>query len=109
MSAPDFWDNPEAARALMDEVNPQKRRMEQFRALESSLEDVEVAIEMAGEEPEMAAEAKAEYDAWCKRLEEFELITLLNGPHDNAGCYLTIHAGAGGTEACDWAGMLLRM
>ena len=44
MSAPDFWDNPEAARALMSEVNPLKRRLEQFRSLESGLEDVEVAV-----------------------------------------------------------------
>ena len=95
MSAPDFWDNPEAARALMNEVNPLKRRLEQFRSLESGLEDVEVAVEMAGEDPDMAGEAKAEYDAWFKRLEEFELLTLLNGPHDNAGCYVTSHAGAG--------------
>ncbi|MGN0836005.1 MAG: peptide chain release factor 2 [Akkermansia sp.] len=109
MSAPDFWDDPQAARELMNEVNPLKRRMEQYRALESGLEDVEVAVEMAAEEPEMAAEAETEYKAWVKRLEEFELVTLLNGPHDAAGCYITIHAGAGGTEACDWASMLMRM
>ncbi len=109
MSAPDFWDDPAAARALMSEINPLKRRLEQYRALEKSLEDVDVAIEMAREEPEMAPEADAEYKAWVKKLEEFELITLLNGPHDSAGCYITIHAGAGGTEACDWASMLMRM
>ena len=109
MSAPDFWDNPTAARELMNEVNPLKRRLEKFHELETGLENVEVAIEMAEEEPEMAAEAHAEYNAWVKSLEEFELLTLLNGPHDNAGCYITIHAGAGGTEACDWASMLMRM
>ena len=109
MSAPDFWDDPAAARALMSEVNPLKHRLEQYRALESKLEDVEVAIEMAREEPEMAAEAKREYDEWFRKLQEFELLTLLNGPHDSAGCYVTIHAGAGGTEACDWASMLMRM
>ena len=106
MGAPDFWDNPATARALMAEVNPLKRRLEQFRALESGLDDIEGIIEMAQEEPEIAEEALAEYDAWVKRLQDFELITLLNGPHDNAGCYVTIHAGAGGTEACDWASML---
>ena len=109
MSAPDFWDDPEAARSLMAEVNPLKRRLEQYRALESGLEDVEAALELAREEQDLAAEAAAEYDAWQKRLEEFELITLLNGPHDASGCYITIHSGAGGTEACDWASMLLRM
>ncbi len=111
MAAPDFWDNPEKARALMSELNPLKRRLEKFRSLESGIEDVEVAIEMAAEDDdmEMAREAKAEYDAWSKRLKDFELLTLLNGAHDNAGCYITIHAGAGGTEACDWASMLMRM
>ena len=66
MSAPDFWDNPEAARALMNEVNPLKRRLEQFRSLESGLEDVEVAVEMAAEDYDMAPEAKAEYDTMQK-------------------------------------------
>lgn len=111
MSAPDFWDNPEKARLLMNEINPLKRRLEQFREMESSIEDVEVGIEMALEEnePEMAIEARQEYEAWEKRLKEFEVLTLLNGDHDNAGCFITIHAGAGGTEACDWASMLMRM
>ena len=57
----------------------------------------------------MKTKAVRLYGANDIRLEEFELLTLLNGPHDNAGCYVTIHAGAGGTEACDWASMLLRM
>lgn len=111
MSAPDFWDNPEKARLLMNEINPLKRRLEQFREMESSIEDVEVGIEMALEEnePEMAIEARNEYEAWEKKLKDFEVLTLLNGDHDNAGCFITIHAGAGGTEACDWASMLTRM
>ena len=109
MSAPDFWDNPEEARTLMAEVNPLKRRLEKYRTLEDEVADVEAGLELAKEEPELAAEAAAEYEAWEKKLEEFELITLLNGPHDAAGCYITIHSGAGGTEACDWASMLLRM
>lgn len=111
MSAPDFWDNPNEARALMNEINPMKRRLEQMRALETGLEDIEVLIEMAREEDDhnMAVETVKEYHAWVKKLEEFELITLLNGAHDSAGCYITIHAGAGGTEACDWASMLMRM
>ena len=50
-----------------------------------------------------------EFARWQKSLADFELLTLLNGPQDQASCYVTIHAGAGGTEACDWASMLLRM
>ncbi len=109
MSAPDFWNDQEAARALMASINPLKHRLEQYRALEAELEDVEAAVELGKEEPELAAEALKEYEVWVKKLEEFELLTLLNGPHDAAGCYITIHSGAGGTEACDWASMLLRM
>ncbi len=111
MSAPDFWENQEEARALMNEVNPLKKRLESMRALEAGLADVEALIEMAREENDaaMARETVSEYRAWVKKLEAFELLTLLNGPYDAAGCYITIHAGAGGTEACDWAGMLMRM
>lgn len=109
MSASDFWDNPEEARALMDKVNPVKKRMESFLALEARLDDLDVLIELGGDDAEMAREAVQEYGAWQKSLAEFELLTLLNAPHDQAGTYLTIHAGAGGTEACDWAEMLLRM
>ena len=50
-----------------------------------------------------------EFAKWQKSLADFELLTLLNSPQDQASCYVTIHAGAGGTEACDWASMLLRM
>lgn len=112
MSAPDFWDNPEAARALMARVNPLKRRLEAFQGLESKLDDVDVMIEFAHEDENdhsLTEEAVREYAAWQKALADFELLTLLNGEHDQAGSYITIHAGAGGTEACDWASMLLRM
>ena len=97
MSAPDFWDDQNAARALMAEVNPLKHRMEAFSALKSRLEDIDAAIELAQEadDDDLGREAVEEFARWQKSLADFEL--------------LTIHAGAGGTEACDWASMLLRM
>ena len=111
MSLPDFWDHPEEARSLMAKVNPLKKKLEAFYALEARLNDLDVLVEFAAEEDDhdMANEAVQEYSAWVKALADFELLTLLNGDHDQAGSYVTIHAGAGGTEACDWAGMLLRM
>ena len=111
MSAPDFWDDQNAARALMAEVNPLKHRMEAFSALKSRLEDIDAAIELAQEadDDDLGREAVEEFARWQKSLADFELLTLLNGPQDQASCYVTIHAGAGGTEACDWASMLLRM
>lgn len=111
MSAPDFWDDQNAARALMAEVNPLKRRMEAYADLEGKLADIDATIELAleADDDELAKEAVDAFGAWQKSLGEFELITLLNGPQDQSNCYLTIHAGAGGTEACDWASMLLRL
>ena len=112
MSAPDFWDDQEEARALMAKVNPLKRKLESYRELEKKLDDIEVLVEFAREDesdPELAKEAELEYEAGQKALADFELLTLLHGEHDQAGAYVTIHAGAGGTEACDWASMLLRM
>ena len=111
MSAPDFWDDQNAARALMAEVNPLKHRMEAFSALKSRLEDIDATIELAQEadDDDLGREAVEEFAKWQKSLADFELLTLLNGPQDQASCYVTIHAGAGGTEACDWASMLMRM
>lgn len=111
MSAPDFWDDPQKARELMDAVNPLKRRLEFFSKLEAQLDDIDVTIELAQAEDddELAQEALTGYKQWQQSLADFELLTLLNGAHDAASCYVNIHAGAGGTEACDWAGMLLRL
>ena len=111
MSAPDFWDDQNAARALMAEVNPLKHRMEAFSALKSRLEDIDAAIELAQEadDDDLGREAVEEFARWQKSLADFELLTLLNGPQDQASCDVTIHAGAGGTEACDWESTVLRM
>ena len=102
---------PPYLEALMAEVNPLKHRMEAFSALKSRLEDIDAAIELAQEadDDDLGREAVEEFARWQKSLADFELLTLLNGPQDQASCYVTIHAGAGGTEACDWASMLLRM
>ena len=111
MSAPDFWDDQNAARALMAEVNPLKHRMEAFSGLKSRLEDIDATIELAQEadDDDLGREAVEEFAKWQKSLADFELLTLLNGPQDQASCYVTIHAGAGGTEAQDWCAMLYRM
>lgn len=75
------------------------------------MHDLDELIELAHEveDDETTRETLVEFEAVGKAMDEFELLTLLNAPHDEAPAYLTIHAGAGGTEACDWAAMLLRM
>jgi len=115
MSAPDFWDNRERAQSLVEEVATLRNKIQPFQALEQGIEDIEVLKLLALEETDhaqqvaAAAEVESEYTAFLQKLEDFELKSYLNGPQDRANCFLIIHSGAGGTESCDWAGMLLRM
>ncbi len=85
--------------------------VETVRGLESRYEDVQVLIEMGYEEndPEMAKELEAELQEFEAQFEAFKIRTLLSGEYDACSAIVTLHAGAGGTESCDWAGMLYRM
>ena len=115
MSAPDFWESRERAQSLVEEVSTLRNKIQPFRALEQGLDDLEVLKALALEETDHAqqvaatAEVESEYGDFLQKLEDFELKSYLNGPQDRANCFLIIHSGAGGTESCDWAGMLLRM
>ncbi|MGB1128920.1 MAG: peptide chain release factor 2 [Haloferula sp.] len=111
MGAPDFWDNPEKARTISEKAASMKKKIETFSGLESGLDDVLAAIELAKEfdDEDSAKEAVEQAQQLDKDIASFELLTLLNKPNDEANCYLVIQAGAGGTEACDWAQMLHRM
>ncbi len=114
MAADTFWNNRESAQKLIDEANSLRRKIEPLLKSEKQVEDFQVMIELAGGEPE-AEQARHERDLerelaqFSKELESLELKVFLNGPHDRNNCILSINAGAGGTEACDWAEMLLRM
>lgn len=111
MSANDFWDNPTKAQETVEEANIVKRKLLPFLELEKRQEDLLEVIQLAKEyqDAESAEEANKEFNSIVKALDSFELITLLNKPQDPSSCYLTINSGAGGTEASDWASMLLRM
>lgn len=111
MSAPDFWDSPGKARAVSSERAVIGQKVDTFHKLETRVADFDVLLEMAAadEDPALRLEAKAEYPAMVKALDDFEVLMLMSGPLDASNAYLTVHAGAGGTEACDWAGMLYRM
>ncbi len=111
MGAPDFWDNQDRAREMNTKVSGLKKKLESLNKLNSSYDDVLASIELAKEfdDDDSAAEAVAQAKQLDKDISSFELITLLNKPNDEANCYLIIQAGAGGTEACDWAQMLHRM
>ena len=112
--ASSFWDNNEQARKTLDEQSYLRKRIDPLFEAEKKLEDLKVMVELCESEPEAAqlkhqAELDAEGTAFLKSIEGIELGVLLNGPHDRRNCILSINAGAGGTEACDWANMLLRM
>jgi len=111
MSAPGFWDNPEAAGEIVGQLKAVKGIVDPITQLRGRAEDALLLFELAEEadSAEDLADAATEADAITADLERVELRTLLSGPHDRGACYLSVHAGAGGTESCDWAEMLLRM
>ena len=97
---------------MVGEVGAQRRVIEPFEKLACQLEDFEVLLELAQSEEdgaELAEEANAHYAAITKELDRLELVSFLSGKTDRNGAILSVHAGAGGTESCDWANMLLRM
>lgn len=110
MGAADFWDKKEEAQKTVEEVSAVKAKITPFRELESRVEDLAVLAEMAEMgDADSANELKSEFPAVETQFAAFELQTLMSGTHDKANCFIAINAGQGGTEACDWADMLLRM
>jgi peptide chain release factor 2 len=114
MAADSFWNNREAAQKAIDEANTLRKKIEPLLKAEKQLEDFKVMVELGeAEAPEAQAAVLAELErdlaAFARALEALELSVFLNGPHDRNNCIFTINAGAGGTEAQDWAEMLSRM
>ncbi|HEX6972025.1 MAG TPA: peptide chain release factor 2 [Limnochordia bacterium] len=111
MGHPDFWADQAAAQAVARDLNAAQRRIERWEALQRSHEDALVFAELAAEEDDPSAleEAAAATDALEAAVHRAELQALLSGEHDPNNAILAIHPGAGGTEAQDWAEMLLRM
>ena len=107
----DFWDDVESAQKVFDELKIKKHKRDTFDNLSEKLEDTEVLVEMASEEEtsEYDEEILNSLEKIEKEMEEFKIETLLNGEYDGNNAILAINAGAGGTEAQDWANMLLRM
>ena len=111
MAEPDFWAHKERAQKNVEEVSALRGKILPLLALERQVEDLPVLIELALEAKDAAsaAEVEKEHAALLRGLAEFEMKMLLSGPNDRFNAFLTINSGAGGTESCDWADMLLRM
>ena len=114
MSAETFWNNRDQAQKLIDEAGGIRKKVEPLQAAERRLEDFRVMIELGEAEPPEAQtrllhDLEKDVTKFLTELDALELRFLLTGPHDKNNCIISINAGAGGTESCDWANMLLRM
>jgi peptide chain release factor 2 len=114
MSMPGFWDNQNQARASINKVNTLKRPVELLEAFNRKLEDVNMLIELVdesdGEETALyEKEIEEGTEALQAEIERLEIQAFLSGPMDGSNAIVTVHAGAGGTESCDWCEMLFRM
>jgi len=111
MEAPGFWDNPDVSNQKMKELKNLQDSVKAMHDLETQYEDIETLIEMGNEanDEEMAEEIREELDSFIETFEEIRIGTLLSEEYDSDNAILKLNAGAGGTESCDWCGMLYRM
>jgi peptide chain release factor 2 len=109
MAVPGFWDNQESAQQTVGELKSLHAVVKPLEDTDSSVDDLDAMIEMAAEDESFATEVPSEVKRLEVALEDLELKALLSGPHDGAGAIVTINARDGGTDANDWAEMLLRM
>lgn len=111
MEAPGYWDDVERSQEGMKELNGLKEEKEKFESLQGRFEDIETLLEMGYEENDasLIPEIEEELKLFAEEFETMRIRTLLSGEYDACNAILKLNAGAGGTESCDWAGMLYRM
>lgn len=111
MEAPDFWNDPDTSTKKSRELKSLKDDISVFAELEEEYADIEAYIELGTEEEdeEIAAEARQAFEQFRQTFDKIRVKTLLSGEYDKCGAIITLHSGAGGTEACDWASMMYRM
>lgn len=111
MEEPGFWNDADKAQAHNKELKSLKDTVEEYADLEQQFDDIRVLIEMGYEENDesLVPEIKRELDEFIEKFTALRLKTLLSDEYDKCNAILTLHAGAGGTESCDWASMLYRM
>ena len=111
MGAPEFWNDSDKAKSISAKAAGLKKKLESFLKLESRVADIDEGVSLAKEydDADLAREALSNAKGLEDDIRSYELLTLLDQPSDISPCFLVISAGAGGTEACDWAQMLHRM
>lgn len=111
MSAPDFWNDSTKAQKIAAEANSLRKKLDQMKELERKIGDLPVHLELAEEDgsPSAQSEYAKEVGRVLEMLEQTEVQFILSQPDDRKNAILSLNAGAGGTEACDWANILMRM
>ncbi len=109
MGEPGFWDNPEKAQETIHKIKPLNGLLKPYEELQANVIDLQALAELATEDASIDDELGDELTRMEKSLGDFEMQSMLSGSQDASNAYLRIQAGTGGTEACDWAQMLLRM
>jgi peptide chain release factor 2 len=109
MGAPGFWDDQERAAKVSADHARASRKLEQFRSLQAEVDDLEGLNELTADDPEFADELTGQIDAVEAQLADLEEERLFSGDYDSGDALVTVNAGAGGTDAQDWAEMVLRM
>lgn len=105
-----IWNNIDHANKVNSELVNLKKTVSSFNNLSTKINDsISLLDILSSEDKNELKELEIELNNIKNEINDLEIETLLNGPYDNSSCYLEIHPGAGGTEACDWADMLLRM
>jgi peptide chain release factor 2 len=109
MGQPNFWDNPEKAQQIIQQIKPLNGLINPFEAMQASAADLQALCELCDEDASLEPELENELGTIEKKLGEFDLRAMFTGSQDSSNAFLQISAGAGGTEACDWAQILMRM
>lgn len=109
MGQPNFWDNNEQAQQVIGQLKPIAAVLRKFEDLQGAVADLGALAELSEEDASLEGELTGELGKIERRLDDFEMQALFSGPQDASNAYVRIQAGTGGTDACDWAQMLMRM
>ncbi|MGV4414166.1 peptide chain release factor 2 [Chryseobacterium sp. T1] len=108
-ASPEFWNNPKEAEAFLKQLRSKKKWVEGYHDIQSLFDDLQVLVEFAKEDPDSEKELDDSYPILLEKLDDIEFKNMLSNEGDELSAVLQITAGAGGTESCDWASMLMRM
>lgn len=108
-ASPEFWDNPKEAEAFLKQLRSKKKWVEEFEEIHKEFEDLQVLVEFSKEDPDSEKEVEDIFPKLLEKIENLEFKNMLSSEGDKLSAVLQITAGAGGTESCDWASMLMRM